>query len=448
VSETRTFGIAIPNHRNGDWATAAWPLKTGSFTVTGTKTGEKVPGYKAKIKAGQNASSPYFVDTAKVVKALPHKYILTRVLRGGDAYTPVYRDRLASEGFHCQMANSIMSGVIPHVSSPSTETDNKAIVRLHRRIREESYSVNGLLVLGELRETIGLLRNPFRAVRENFIKYTDTLKSQVPDIRRKVRPRKSDTDRSLSYRRANALKNAMAGTWLEFQFGIKPAISDTEDIVKGLDRVVDTFLAKNKRMTGSAKEPGTTFNDYAYGPDAVFTCGQMTGRQDRMTNSSIRYVAIYRPRLSGSTDFNGRAAMELGVKLENFIPTAWELVPWSFLIDYFVNIGPILECSTTGQFDLVTCVKSVRQQTVLNRQDEFVAYSESPPTAGTWYAQSLVGETLDFRSLLRTTISRTVSQFLPVPQLIASVPGWGSVKWANMAALAANMRDISRFRRG
>jgi hypothetical protein len=34
-----------------------------------------------------------------------------------------------------------------------------------------------------------------------------------------------------------------------------------------------------------------------------------------------------------------------GFNPQNFIPAAWELLPWSFLADYFTNIGDILTAS-------------------------------------------------------------------------------------------------------
>jgi hypothetical protein len=36
-----------------------------------------------------------------------------------------------------------------------------------------------------------------------------------------------------------------------------------------------------------------------------------------------------------------------GFTPSEFVPTAWELMPWSFLVDYFTNIGDILTSSVT-----------------------------------------------------------------------------------------------------
>jgi hypothetical protein len=47
---------------------------------------------------------------------------------------------------------------------------------------------------------------------------------------------------------------------------------------------------------------------------------------------------------AGTTD---RLIELCGFSMQNFIPTVWELLPWSFLVDYFGNINSVLEAYTT-----------------------------------------------------------------------------------------------------
>jgi hypothetical protein len=66
----------------------------------------------------------------------------------------------------------------------------------------------------------------------------------------------------------------------------------------------------------------------------------------------------------------GMPAFQAGSTIPDFIPTLWELMPWSFLIDYFSNVGKCLNTRAFSQ--LVTTnwmcqsVKTIQNTKVRN----------------------------------------------------------------------------------
>jgi hypothetical protein len=135
----------------------------------------------------------------------------------------------------------------------------------------------------------------------------------------------------------------------------------------------------------------------------------------------------------------------LGFQAQNFIPTIYELVPYSFLIDYFVNLGGIIEAVCTDTTGVYFVSKTVKQITTVSVSEHFSSWDESW-TNGTWHTISLNGELFGYRNYRHVTVTRTIPTSLPIPPLVVSVPGTDSLKWVNMGALLASARDF-RFRR-
>lgn len=445
MSVRKEVYIWSPNYHIGNWSGGGVSPRPDSFS-TGYREGQGVPFYRSKIERGISASSVYKSDMCRVLKAEPLHFVheVWYDPPGGNALIFAYE----SNGYYFSYGSGPVEVAFPHLNSVSTETDNTAIGRLHKRVRDDTSQANVPVVLGELRETIGMLRSPFRAMRENTLTYLKALNLRASTVKQSVRPRRSDTGKSLSIRRAQALKDGMSGSWLEFQFGIVPLVSDTKDIIRTLDRIVDTFTERQKRFTSTSKEPLTSYGATSTAAGSLYTCDTYSVSEEKRTLASVRYVAIYRNSVDGSIDFLGRLTQGLGFTPENFVPTVWELIPWSFLVDYFVNVGSILECSTTAGRNLVTCVRTVRQASEYTFLEEISGYSEFPRGAGNRYTKAIIGKPSSRRSFLRTTLSRTVPDELPIPSLSFTVPGFGSMKWANMAALLAQSRDISKFRIG
>jgi hypothetical protein len=129
----------------------------------------------------------------------------------------------------------------------------------------------------------------------------------------------------------------------------------------------------------------------------------------------------------------------LGFRLDEFVPTLWEVLPWSFLVDYFSNVSEIISAATYVNSNLAYCSKTVvteRKSSVsyiadvqeMSRRDKVngcVALQHKP-------AQSTVLTTIK-------AVSRRPNIFPGIPNLEFEIPS-SPVKWVNILALAAQFK--------
>jgi hypothetical protein len=135
--------------------------------------------------------------------------------------------------------------------------------------------------------------------------------------------------------------------WLEYHFGWQPLLAD---IHGGIEQVKEGFRHKaqvfsvSRTVTESSSGPG-----YIPGP-LVYSKIKVTGQSFLSTR-----VKIY-ARVSDSTLAN---ISSLG--LINPAQVAWELVPYSFVVDWFLPVGSFLEALTdTAGLTFVSGVRTYR----------------------------------------------------------------------------------------
>lgn len=410
---------------------------TVNTVFTGSRTGVRVPNFRKKVKDGSQAGSPYTIDVMKVLTQDPASLSYTEAFRHATLGWITPRTGTIN-GYWL----SISQHGFDHVAGISAAAEAQALNRIYQRVREDSYGANGLLFLGELRETIGMIRRPAEAFRKALSKYLSTLTTTRRIVNRKLRPRKSESADAFRLRRAQAVKDAMSGSWLELQFGVKPLISDVQEISEECVRLMTEPSRKTRLRSKSTEVPLRasiidTKNSQAFG----FETPRFSGKFEKSTVATVQYVVGLKREVSGPTTGLENVGRRLGFQIQNFVPTAYELLPWSFLIDYFVNIGDILEAVCTDTSAISWINKTQRTKTTFTCVEDLSGSFGYGLNA--WNPYLVTGKKTSKRVFVRTTLSRTQPSSLGIPPLILSVPGTDSTKWYNMAALLA---QSSKFR--
>lgn len=192
-----------------------------------------------------------------------------------------------------------------------TEVREAALNKLKRKLQSHYGDMNLMTPLAELKDLRGTLLNTAR--------FTSDFMRKLLSLRR--RTRKS------SYRYAGDL-------WLNFNFGVLPLIGDTAkaaaSIQDYLDRSDHTFRIVGQEDTDWV----SSNNELGY-----------TGLQTATLNTNIamkhtlsyKYVGGFSTTVRSANDYG--VLRHLGFTFENIIPTAWELVPYSWVMDYFTTAG-------------------------------------------------------------------------------------------------------------
>jgi hypothetical protein len=173
--------------------------------------------------------------------------------------------------------------------------------------RIEKPSAEGGQFLGEIQQTLATLRNPIKAITDYLL----------------LPPRKKS--------RSSARK-AVAQQHLATIYGILPMIKDIEDILKTLyDK------EKPKRLTARGRSSSSTTDTWT----RAYNDGQVSAT---ITGSALLEVDV---RAGSLYSIDKRSVLQpFGLDISNIPRTAWELIPMSFVVDWFVNIGDYISAIT------------------------------------------------------------------------------------------------------
>nr|UJQ85504.1 MAG: hypothetical protein 1 [Leviviridae sp.] len=391
-------------------------LVPGSLkTFTQTKTGDYLPNWKTIIRNGGDATTT-FSGTKQECTARPGsaKIYFFHNPGGGKPRTVEF-----------QLWGGYTTNPSPqtfYTGADETKATNQALIRLYQDIRSNQTHFSGMTFLGEMREAISMIRRPAQALRKGLGDYFSTLR------KRKGRAPK------------HRLRSILSDTWLEYSFGWMPLINDVKAAAEALARFEDDKRRTTARGYGIHETATNTQNVALSATNYMY--------YDSNVRDYAKCEVIYKVGLSfaGSAPFgSARRLAELsGFTLSEFVPTAWELVPWSFLVDYFSNVGDILTAITTDTTNVFRITKTVRR-TAGRHVYHQINDKRVREVLGTAYIETLGGDLGSHHSSM-TAVNRTRPSSIGYPTLAFRFPPLESAKWINMAALTKLGLSLTPFR--
>jgi hypothetical protein len=149
----------------------------------------------------------------------------------------------------------------------------------------------------------------------------------------------------------------------------------------------------------------------------------------------VRYYGIYRSDGRGSPNTHS-----YGFSPWEFVPTVWELIPYSFLVDYFTNIGGILSSWSYRFLVNGWTARTIRRTFKHSNVNLRYYWNESafPPDQ---YDHDKSGDP-GSASYEVVSFTRNPNAVLEVPSFELQIPGrW--TQWVNIVALTGS-RDSAR----
>lgn len=386
------------------------------------RSGADKPNYKSLISQGSDATNDLLV-TNQTVHYKPGKLTALWV---DSRYRP---DRTGK-----MISTTIFDNWSPasHEETPGalfeSSVANRALIGIIKKIRKhETSDFSGPTFAGELRETIAMIRSPLKSLRTKTGLFTDLHMRILRDKQAKGKKFKPDPWRKV-----------LSDTYLEWTFGAQPLISDIGAIADlYLEMKTQGFSNGLKRLSYRFSDETSTVGSPGYVPGWAGTGLTVPTAQVTHARSSWQYVVWIDQSLifnDGAVGFLSDAAK---FDLSEIVPTAWELLPWSFLIDYFTNIGDVLGCT----FDYnrnVAFAKLTRFNTVTRYHVPGVPRSAEPTI---YYPTEFIPweYTSQYTRVQRSKVSR-----LGFPQLDVSLPSVGQA--TNIVALISSLAKSNPFR--
>jgi len=134
--------------------------------------------------------------------------------------------------------------------------------------------------------------------------------------------------------------------WMSYRYGIMPLVYSCRDIKKTLDRGIDNTTRKSSKV--QPVQTGVSLP----GPTSQYKWQEETG------SVSIRGTVFQ--------NYSFESAAQMAGVGFNLFSTAWEEIPYSFVIDWFVNIGDYIRVKTTQSLARVNyaCISQRQTRTV------------------------------------------------------------------------------------
>lgn len=186
-----------------------------------------------------------------------------------------------------------------------------------------NYSIEKALAYGDILLLVSLAESNKTLVmlRQVYLRFFRFLKGIYDSIKR------------LSPSKAYAV---LSEGWLEMRYGWRPLYYELENLAKLYHSAPDfpvksTFgrdLFDNLSFTFESDQP------ISYGND-VIECSHTVTVRKIMHQVGFNYF-------NRSDSRNSHLSSQLGLDLQSLLQTSWELIPFSFILDMFVNIGSFL----------------------------------------------------------------------------------------------------------
>lgn len=384
-----------------------WVLQ---WTDTRTDDGP-VQGYKQKIARGQDATTS-LTGSRRLYKCRPGQYKVRFERKPG--ISPQQ-----SAWFEDEEYGDLTQITMPFIGTPSLqEADTSALMDFTQKARSAVTALQGGVVLGEIAETLRMLRSPAKALRAGVNDFFTAISK-----RRKGPPR--------------TRRQVLADTWLEHSFGWTPFISDIKDASYALERIK---LRLNERKFIKSVAVRRYDGSHFFGTTSMVGAHQMYMRSHEFSEAIVVYRGTV---ILPIGDRSLMTRQNLGFTWSQFVPTLYNLIPYSFLVDYFTNIGDVLNAWALwdvnfGWKNRTTIVRRVREMQTLGFTGQF-NYNSDWYTIADRQVMPTISET-ETRDVSRARYTGSL-----IPNFRFEIPGMTSLKWLNIAALATSRNRLTPF---
>lgn len=320
-----------------------------------------VPKFHSRVERGEIFNNPFYsVTTEKegsAVGALFASYVpscsgtgtktetQTLYISGGSDYYPV-----------------------PWTSRDSNRSNAVKLAGTQALANVLPPDVTGLVELAELSKTLALVRSPLTGLK--------TLFQRIRESRRYI----------LSRYKYRTLGEYIADNWLKYRYGVMPLVGTIEGLMKTIsdEKASRRFTARGYANATYAQQTSPVRTN-------TYTWSVATLQGNRKGSVSVRAGVLYEHTFSAGDRF--------GTNLSEVPSAAWELIPFSFVADWFVNVGNYIRALTPK-----AGVKVLSTWTTVAEELEYYSEESSAP-------RSVVNWTItDDRKGTQTTRSKITTR--------------------------------------
>ena len=367
--------------------------------------GGNYPGYKERLRRHLNTTT----------SMRGTKYHFRRVVNSGHFHYRWIATHVCDSGtydgaataYHGALYMPTMGGFLGF--SPDPDALNQADSRLLNSYLSATKDWRGGNFAAELKETVDMLLHPVRSI----YKRTWVFVGKLGKLKR------------VFTRDPVAYSKALADMWLSYSFGIKPLVNDMNDFAVALTKFQSGYYVGDIERVG-----GHGYKRTSLVQDSLDVSSQPYGIGGLVSNRTVTRDShvFYKGAVHTAPTFGGRTLTEFGFDVFDVIPAIWEAIPLSFLFDYFLNVQEVLDSMRLMNASVAWLQRTVRNTVTLNI---------TPPvqTAASKTQYEFSFSDPGFYSSA-TVVDRGPLLTIPYPGWQFKIPGFQSLRWLNVAALA------------
>lgn len=378
------------------------------------KIGTRLSSWRRNIREGKSATTA--LQAWKTDTSTKSGSMSTLTVSNHPELTGVYSATISVKGSIVRVPSPTSYDITS--ASPERSKSN-ALKELIQAFNDEVRPFQGGVFIGELRETLHSIRHPAQKLREGVSSYLSACKKG----RGRTRSPKSK-------------RRFLSQTWLEYSFGWRPLFHDIDSGAKALARINADLARYLIPIRGFGKDESMLPTVGGAGEDY----GHLRARwnvEKIETISDRFYGAIWsRPDQAALM-----SPSLLGFNPSQFVPTIWELIPFSFLVDYFTNIGSILDGWSVQKVNFAWLSRTTRTEIIHRSVDHRFEFDQLNNFFYSRYGSGSIGNAV-YRRIFVNRDNYTDSV---IPDFQLTVPGFTSTKWLNIAALVRQYDAIRPF---
>jgi hypothetical protein len=309
------------------------------ITLRDERSGVSNPNYRNQIARLQDASTYYFKEWYSDIKR-PSIYtalLLDGGTRVDDTFIrPAPNDLPAFE-----------DGILQTI-------DDQCLASFKRKLQGKFEEVKSLVPLAEVHEVRGLIKSIIPATKD-FLKSAIAIKKSGKQVIRRT-----------------------SDAWLIYQFGIRPTLSDIASITKAINARLanDTYVVKlSSTRTGSSKKLYDALES-----SLSVSFKHCHSRIERTIPVEVSYKGAFKVSLQAGADYS--IADQFGIGLEEVPGLAWELTPWSWVVDYFTTTGAYFD--DTFQIPSGSLIYLTRSVRIGNEDKVNLSFKLTYPDSMSW----------------------------------------------------------------
>lgn len=229
-----------------------------------------------------------------------------------------------------QLASLVQSKSSPNYLGEieATEDDLWALSKAVSRSREAKVQL--LTTVGELPETLDMLKDPYLKLARQGEKFQKLLPRNV---RRTV--------------------SAVTSAWLQIRYGVIPVVQEINDYWAEFERNFSLDLNPLRKARAGTSNSSVTSSRFV----RPFGGGYFHGTEDVRLTTRLHATNYYRVVETVNSNY--------GLNWQGLVKTAWELIPYSFVIDWFADVGGWLDnvLPNSSVHDLSNCLSTTNEST-------------------------------------------------------------------------------------